>query len=407
MVLIVAALALSIGTIAAPKASTFSHQNACFSKFIHQVWRSNAQIQSAKAQVESAKSNFSQSSKPIYNPNLDLESQYVFKDQREDTYTAGISQTIDLFNKRGARTEVGEHNLVVTKANLLVQQLALATKALSALAEYRMDEAIVKLAMHRTQLLHQFQKESDRKFKAGDIAQNELDQASLAYSEAISQQADEEINLTRARQRLIAVTQSASRNWPRLPNKLFTPIRASSFKQQQWLRNLPIIRFYSAQVDAAQAAVRVAQTETKADPTISIRGGMEDNGALVGAGLSIPLFVRNNFHDQVQAASHEAAAIDLARMNAYRESKIALQESLVRYRILYHATLDWNKASKNSLKGGIRLLNRLWSAGEINTTDYLIQLKQRIDSQIAGAKLKGQAWEAWAFMMQRSGQLNL
>lgn len=389
----------------APKPSMLIHSNPYFSKFVKQVWRSNAHIQSAQTKVESAKYELKQSSKPLYNPNIDLEGQYVFKGEREDTYTAGISQTIDLFNKRRAHAEVGHYGFVEANANLQEQKLLIASEALKSLTAYRVDESVVMLAKRRTQLLHRFVLESERKFKAGDIAQSEIDQARLAYTEAISQQADEEVLLTQARQRLISVSQMNTLNWLKLPNKLPLPVYASSFIRSQWLRQLPIIRFYDAQVEVAQSAAHVAAKEAKPDPTINVRSGVEDKEPLVRFGLSMPLYVRNNYSDQVQAVNRQAIATDQDRMNAYKTSNAALNESLIRYQVLYKASLKFDSASKDNFVGGIKLLNKLWSAGEINTTDYIIQLKQRINSQIDGVKLKGHAWDTWFSLMEYSGQM--
>lgn len=375
-------------------------------KFIDYVWQTNAVIQSAQSEVARADADFSQSQRPIYNPSVDLEAERVRKEPFEDTYTAGVSQTIDLFNKRGALTAVGKYGFAEAKSNLSAQQLALATQVLKALVDYRTAQSVVQLAKRRTQLLRRFKEQNVRKFKSGDIAQDALDQASLAYAEAISQQADEEVALTRAKQQLIATTQTPSWYWPQLPRQLPKPLRVSAPEQQVWLRQLPIIQVYNARVATAQAVVRVAQTKAKPDPTISLRGGTEDKELLVGAGLSIPLFVRNNFQDQVRAANHRAIAIEQIRMNIYRQVKAGLQGDLSRYQILYAAFHQWRRTSKHSLQGGMDLLNRLWSAGELSTTDYLVQLKQRIDSQIAGQELKGKAWQMWFSVMKASGQLN-
>ncbi|MFN3233849.1 MAG: TolC family protein [Gammaproteobacteria bacterium] len=385
---------------------SFVRTPASIQQFIQYVWRTNPAIQSAQSEVARAGADFSQSQRPIYNPSLELEAEHVRKEPFEDTYTAGISQTIDLFNKRGARAAVGQHSFIESKANLSAQQLALATQTLKALAEYRTVQAVVQLAKRRTQLLRRFKDQNARKFKSGDIAQDALDQASLAYAEAISQQADAEVVLTRAKQHLIAISQTASKYWPRLPRRLPKPLRPSSVTQQAWLRTLPILQVYSARVATAQASVRVARTEAKPDPTISLRGGTEDKEPLVGGSISIPLFIRNNFQDQVRAANHQAIAVEQMRMNVYRQVKAALQGDLSRYRILYVAMNRWQHASKHSLDGGIELLNRLWSAGELSTTDYLVQLKQRIDSQIAGQELNGKAWQMWCSVMEASGQLN-
>lgn len=374
--------------------------------FTHDIWQTNPAIQSAQADVARANADYSQSRRPLYNPSLNLDGERIHNDEKEDTYTAGLSQTIDLFNKRKARAKVGRYGLVEAKANLSQQKLVLATETLTALTEYRTAQSVVQLATRRTQLLQRFKEQNVRKFRSGDIAQDAVDQASLAYAEAISQQADEEMALIKAQERLIAITDITPDHWPELPARLPIPIHAVSMKQQQWLTTLPIMQVYRAQVAAAQATIRVAKTETKPDPTVSLRGGAENSKFLVGAGLSIPLFIRNNFTDQVRAANHQAIAVEQMRMNIYRQSKAALQGSLSRYQILYQANILWEKVAKDSLQSGIQLLNRLWLAGELSTTDYLVQLKQRINSQIAGAKLKGQAWQQWFLVMKSSGQLN-
>lgn len=376
-------------------------------RFIYHVWHTNAAIQSAQSEVARAHADLLQSQRPIYNPNLGIEVERVHRVQLDDKYVADVSQTIDLFNKRGARAVVGQKDLLASNANLARQRLSLASQTLKALAKYRMAQVIVRLAKQRTALLRRFQKQTMRRFKSGDIAQDAVDLASLAYAEAISQQANEEVALTRAKQELTAISQTDVKYWPRLPHYLPTPLKPSAFIKHRWLRRLPILRLYQARVAAAQASIRVAETNAKPDPTVSIRGGSEDNELLIGGSFSIPLFVRNNFHDRIRAFNHQAIAVEQDRMNTYRHAKAMLNGDLTRYKILYDATKNWQHASKHSLAGGIDLLNRLWSAGELSTTNYLVQLKQRIDSQIAGVKLKANAWQTWFSVMKASGQMKV
>ncbi len=51
------------------------------------------------------------------------------------------------------------------------------------------------------------------------------------------------------------------------------------------------------------------------------------------------------------------------------------------------------------------LIERLWKAGEISATDYLVQLKQRLDSQIAGVELQSRTWQAWVDWLKASGTI--
>ena len=169
---------------------------------------------------------------------------------------------------------------------------------------------------------------------------------------------------------------------------------------------LPTMRVLTSQEQSSQAGIKVAQTETRPDPTLQLKGGEEDHQALVGVGISIPLFVRNNYQAQVLAASAQATAIAQLRLNQYRESKAALEGSMARYGELRRAYLEWKQVSQHSLNGGMALLDKLWSAGELSATDYLVQVKQRLDSAIAGQNLLGNAWGAWFKQLQASGRLN-
>jgi cobalt-zinc-cadmium efflux system outer membrane protein len=192
--------------------------------------------------------------------------------------------------------------------------------------------------------------------------------------------------------------------WADLSNFLPPPVRPLS--STRLIQQLPALQLLNYRVNTAKARINIAKTKTGPDPTISVRGGQEDKKALIGVSLSFPLFVRNNFHDQVIGANQTAIAIDKALQSAYWKAKAHIQGTASRYRLLYRSYKQWRSVSAASLGGGIQLLDKLWNAGELNTTDYLIQLKQHIDNQIAGAELQGQAWQAWIQWLDASASLN-
>lgn len=386
-----------------------AQESISIAAFVSSVWQTNPGILSAQSEIDRANSQFLQSRRPIYNPTFNVDVQKVSIQSEFDTYTAGLSQAIDVFDKRGARARVGENGLAEARANLANQKLKLASEALRGIAEYRMAQAVVKVARNRTDLLFKFKELNERRFNEGDIPQDALDMAFLAYVQAVSQQADEEVLLVNSRQRLEMITGFSSRRWPILPERMPSPLKPSTITKEQWIHALPLIGLYNARVAIARAAVRVAQTDAKADPTLSFRSGTEDREFLIGGTLNVPLFVRNDFHDQVDAANYEEIAVEQTRMNIYRQAKAALQGTLSRYQMLYQGTTRWNETYKHSLEldGGIEILNRLWEAGEMSTTTYIIQLKQHMDSQIAGARLTGKAWSEWFSVMEASGQLNV
>jgi cobalt-zinc-cadmium efflux system outer membrane protein len=50
------------------------------------------------------------------------------------------------------------------------------------------------------------------------------------------------------------------------------------------------------------------------------------------------------------------------------------------------------------------MLDRLWQAGELNTTDYLVQLKQALGTEASAIDQRGRMWQAWATWLAASGQ---
>ena len=53
-----------------------------------------------------------------------------------------------------------------------------------------------------------------------------------------------------------------------------------------------------------------------------------------------------------------------------------------------------------------QLLESQWQSGEMSTTDYLIQIQQTLDTQIAGAELQSELWSAWIDWLSSTNQLS-
>lgn len=51
------------------------------------------------------------------------------------------------------------------------------------------------------------------------------------------------------------------------------------------------------------------------------------------------------------------------------------------------------------------MLRRLWEAGEISTTDFLVQLRQTLDTRENALDLELAMWRAWFEWLAASGQV--
>jgi cobalt-zinc-cadmium efflux system outer membrane protein len=382
--------------------SAYSHQS--LNAFINSVLEHNPAIQAAKANVCATKSREHASHQPLYNPELTADGQEAL----ENTASVGINQTIDWTNKRGARGQVGAANAQVAEAQLVDLQQQMAVQILSALSKYQAEREAIILAKERTSLLQKFVDLTKKRYTEGDIARIDLDLAQLALSEALTQEATTEVNANQALQILRAITGCTEMDWPRLPSILPT-LTLKKIKIDDLINELPSVIALDHQYRAAFSRLKLAERERYPDPTIGVRGGTSwsegERKKLIGISLNIPLFIRNPYKAEVDAASYDAMQADEKRLDIVRQASAEIRNSAERYQTLYRAMHKWQEVSGKPLSDGMTLIERLWQAGEINTTDYIVQLKQRVDSQIAGVELKGRVWQAWADWLRASGEV--
>lgn len=393
--------ALLLGFLIVPN----SYAAPKLNQFIEDVVDSNPSIQAAESNVLAAKARSQAAGKPLYNPEFVAEKENAI----DNTELVGVSQTIDWANKRGAREQVGSANVLVAQAALDYEKQQLVSNTLIALAEYQFQRKALSLAKKRVSLLKKFVNLTKRRYESGDIARIDLDLAQLAYSESVAQQAGEEVKVNEALQKLRAVTGLESANWPRLPKRL-PKFSKNKINTTKILNHLPAVVLFSQQYQSARARIKLAERNRYPDPTIGIQGGRNygesENKKLFGLTLSLPLFVRNPYKAEVDAANYDAIQADRKREDVIRQTKAEIISSAERYELLYMAMVKWQRATGKPLGDGVVLIERLWKAGEMNTTDYLVQLKQRIDSQIAGVELRGRAWGAWIDWLRASGQVD-
>lgn len=385
-------------------ASSLAYADATIGAFIHHALESNPSIQAAEANVAAAQARERASKQPIYNPELTAEKENAI----DNTEAIGINLAIDWANKRSARKQVGVANALLAQAQLSEIRQQVATEIFSSLAKYQSEQQAVALVRKRSSLLQESVTFTDKRYSTGDAARVDLDLSQLALAEALAQQADVEVNASLALQKLKTLTGLNQINWPELPPTL-PSIESTNRDVDHLIMGLPTIQLFNQQYQSSLARIRVAQKERYPDPTIGIQGGRnhgeEESKRLVGLSFSIPLFVRNSYKAEVEAANYDAIEAERKHADIIRQIHAQITSSAERYQLLYRAVKQWEQISAKPLGEGMSLIARLWHAGEMNTTDYLVQLKQRIDSEIAGVELKGHAWEAWGEWLRVSGQV--
>jgi cobalt-zinc-cadmium efflux system outer membrane protein len=90
--------------------------------------------------------------------------------------------------------------------------------------------------------------------------------------------------------------------------------------------------------------------------------------------------------------------------NTKQQLRSQLQSTAQSYQLTYSGWKSWQKVAGNSLKQQSQLLMRLWKAGELSTSDYLLQLKQIKAAELNHIELKGNVWKAWFNWLATSNQ---
>jgi cobalt-zinc-cadmium efflux system outer membrane protein len=167
---------------------------------------------------------------------------------------------------------------------------------------------------------------------------------------------------------------------------------------------LPAVRSAKAEAQAAKLAVDQAEANKRPDPTIGIRAGEEGDDSLIGASFSIPLFVRNNFDDDVMAAVSARSRSEAEYEHVATLSRANLTAALLQFSKMREAWDEWQSVSSVSMETQSKVLTRLWEARELNMSEFLLQYRQNLETKNTAVELRQTLWRAWINVLQQSNQ---
>ncbi|NOX68666.1 MAG: TolC family protein [Gammaproteobacteria bacterium] len=371
-------------------------------QFVQSVVDTNPRVQAAQAALEASGAYRDAASRPLYNPSLTLGAENA----DTDTRTVGVSQRLDWSGKRKARTAVAASDRLVAEARYRSARWAITVELLDGLALHQTGVERNNLAESRRSLMDDFATLAKLRFEAGDLNQVEMALATLAFTDARIRKATAGTALAEARQAVRNLTPRVPpEQWPTLSDQM-PVLPASATDAQTLVLALPEVMAAQQQVESANAVVSLRERQRKPDPTISLSGGRESGTNLVGVNVSIPLFIRNRFNYEVLAAMAERRQARQISDDILQRAYARLTSAIERYELSRAAWGDWELTGQSSLTSQTEQLRKLWQAGEISTTDYLVQLRQTIDVQESALDLRFALWRAWFEWLWASGQVD-
>lgn len=369
---------------------------------VHAVWANASEVRAAQADLDAARARGDAATQPFYNPELSLEVENADVNRR----AVGISLPLDVSGKRRARAQRGAAESEAAEATFALQRRDVAARWLKAWSGAALAARQEVMGQRRMQLMQRFDELAAQRLKVGDVSSPERDLAGLALGEAQAQQAALRGNAAAAGASLRAIGGMPALAMPELPRDLPPAVDATHARV---LDELPELAQARAEVDAAEAGVSVARRARVPDPSIGLTTGEVRVGhvrdRIIGINVSVPLPVLNTGGAEVAAARADAHAAS-ARVAAQRQVLAAQrEEARARYAALREAAAAFRTGRTGAFEERTALLEKLWRAGEISTSDYLVQLKQSLDVALSGLELESQAWQAWFDHLAAAGRL--
>jgi cobalt-zinc-cadmium efflux system outer membrane protein len=369
--------------------------------FVRTVVETNPRVQAARAAMDASRALESAAGRPLYNPELEAD----YENAVDRTWEVGIGQTLDWNGKRKARSSVAASDRHAIEAEFLATRRDLAVELMSGLTVYQTGVQRDALAAERQRVMREFADLAQRRFAAGDLNQVEADLATLAFVDAQIQRATAAADLAEAKQTVRNLTLITTPDqWPSVDLKL--PHIPTVNNPQELVMQLPEVQAAQRRMEAADARVALREREQRPDPTVSLRGGREDESTLVGINLSIPLYIRNSFKYEVSAAVADRDQAQQLVDDLLRHAYARFLSASERYEISRNAWDGWEQTGQISLERQGDLLQRMWEAGELSTTDFLVQLRQTLDTRESALNLKLTMWRAWFEWLAASGQVD-
>ncbi|MBS0556731.1 MAG: TolC family protein [Proteobacteria bacterium] len=373
---------------------------------LHALWQDSPQIRAARAELEAARARERAAQQPLYNPTLSLDAENADVDRR----SVSIGLTLDVSGKRRARAAEGAAVLLAGESAFEIARRDLAARWLRAWTATIIAQRQAQLGQHRLELMQRFDTLAAQRLTVGDISAPERDLAALALGEAQAAQATLLGDAASARATLRSLGDVPGDALPPLPAALPPPSHEFAARAAE---ELPDLQLATAQVQRSDAAATVARRNRIPDPTISLMGGQVRSGPLndriadrvVGLSISIPLPLLNSGSAEIDAARAEGDAAAAEMESRRLVLRAAQNESRERYDALREAADAFRSGRAAAFEDRTALLEKLWRAGEIGTSDYLVQLKQSLDTALSGLELENRLWQAWFDYLHATGRL--
>jgi len=374
-----------------------------FGKWLPELVNKFNQLPEVQAQLvrqQQAELAIQAADRAVYNPELGLN----YQNADTDTYSLGLSQTLDWGDKRGVATRRAQLEAQILFADIGLERGQMFAERLLALAEQAQARKALTFAEQQLRFTKAQLNIAKQRLAAGDLSDVELQlmQLELASNSADYALAEQAALVADGKViELLGNDQFAFSEFIESIDGTFTQFSKASGTEPR----LPALTIAYQQVLLARVNAMQIKADTTADPTISIAAEKEGTDNKLGIGVSVPLQVRNNY-SELQAIAEKGTSIAeqqfLARERVLTAKQKQVDHALPRLLARYQ---DCRELVQTSGAKAAKSLSQQWQAGDMSTSEYLQSRRQLAASYLVGLSLETAIYQTWLTWMGESGQL--
>jgi len=173
----------------------------------------------------------------------------------------------------------------------------------------------------------------------------------------------------------------------------------------------PMVVATKLKVKAIKMHMLVADLTHSADQRLdnaanAVRTGTQDDDIFVALHFILPVQAQKNVRSDVPQIGHILVKDEQLANNVYRKVLGRVEAARGRYIVMSQTWKLWSQSSwPGKLDDQLKNLENIWKAGEISTTQFLVQFQQMTGLPLSGAQLKGDVWQAWVAWLGATGSV--
>ncbi|MCG9965407.1 TolC family protein [Shewanella cutis] len=390
---------MAVGPLLAEGDQLTSETQVSLDQWLPELLKQINQLPEVQAQIarqQQAELAIAAADRAVYNPELGLN----YQNSETDTYTVGLSQTLDWGDKRGVATRLAQLEAQILLADIRLERSQMLAERLLALAEQAQGQKALTFAEQQLRFTQAQLNIAEQRFAAGDLSDVELQLLKLELASNTADYALAEQAALVADGKVIELLGVDKLKFREFISEIGQFVSMISPKAE-----LPALTSAHQQVLLAKANALKVKADTAADPTINLGLEREGSDNKLGIGVAIPLQVRNNY-SELQSVADKGIAIAeqnyLARERVLTAKQAQFNNALPRLLARYQ---DWRERVEASGSKAAKSLSEQWRSGDMSTSEYLQSRRQLAASYLVGLNLETAIYQSWLTWMGDSGQL--